>query len=111
MYSFVSACVSQIEAEWEDLQEKYRKVQKQNDRLQRQYDEAKEALHAMKQESADYKGLRMANEQMKRDLRELEKKLGDLEQAKNSASKRISELKTEKRLTEVVLLRLWLLYF
>lgn len=38
---------------------------------------------------------------MRRDIRDLEKKLADLEAAKNQASKRINELKTEKKITEV----------
>ena len=42
----------------------------------------------------------MSNEDLSRALHETEKKLADLELAKNSASKRITELRNEKRLHE-----------
>jgi hypothetical protein len=43
----------------------------------------------------------MTNDEIKRDLRDVEKKMYDLEMAKNEASKRINELKTEKKMLGV----------
>lgn len=89
------------ERDWEDLIETNKRLNKQVEKLARQVHEHKTTIQAMKAESVENKALKITNEEARKTIHDLERKVSELDSLRAKQARRIAGLKLEKDQTQM----------